>query len=379
MTRNAFVSYLSEIAATVTQIPEHEPGPQRPELEFPEKLRSRVKELLRAIPELKDLEEKTLRRISGGGRLSFSRVAISILERLSLGDEPKQIRDDIVDFVSRKSVANFYLAGIGGISLPKKLQITDQASIISADDISPSWAREFVFRINRLGKIEGAGHESLRPQAALMVTNDQQVVFPKKSRTPAKNGLSKAAIRNLEQVTSFCLTLASENAAPVFTAKTSWIDHPAQSYHGLAGGSGGTSPGEKQTSRYDEFDADLVGELFKSVDCLEEKDRTTLFLAVERLRRSRLHEEPVNRAIDLGIALEIIFLHKIDSNQELSYRAGIHAAFLLGANEEERRSIRDVVRNAYGARSNAVHTGQLKKKKYIDSLPQAGELCRKVC
>lgn len=375
MTRNAFVNYLGEIAAIVTQIPKREPGPQYPELEFPEEIRLRVEELLRSVPELKGLEEKTLRRISGGGSLSFFRVAISILERLSLGDEPEQIHDDLVDFVSRESVTNFYLAGIGGISLPEKLQLTDQASIISADDILPSMVREFVFRIDRFGRILGGSHEALRPQAALMVTNNQQVLLPKKSRTPAKNSLSMDAIRKLEQVTLFCLTLASEHAAPVFTAKTSWIDHPAHSYHGLSGGSGGTSPGEQQTSRYDEFDANLVDELFKSVDRLKEKDQTALFLAVERLRRSRLHAEPVNRAIDLGIALEIIFLHKIKHNQELSYRAGTHAAFLVGTNEEKRRSIFKVVRDAYEARSVAVHTGQLKEK-HIDSLSPADELCR---
>lgn len=144
MTRKVFVDYLDEIAATVTQIQEREPGPQYPELEFPEEIRLRVEEFLRSIPELKDLEDKTLRRISGGGSISFFRVAISILERLSLGDDPEKIHDDLVDFVSRESVTNFYLAGIGGISLPEKLQLTDQASIISADDISPSMAREFV-------------------------------------------------------------------------------------------------------------------------------------------------------------------------------------------------------------------------------------------
>jgi hypothetical protein len=72
-------------------------------------------------------------------------------------------------------------------------------------------------------------------------------------------------IRKLEQATLFCLTLASERAAPVFTAKTSWVDHPAQSYHGLSGGSGGTSPGELKPSRYDDFDAVSWSHLFGQV------------------------------------------------------------------------------------------------------------------
>lgn len=376
MTRNELVDYLGEVAEAVAQIPKRAPGPDRPDLEFPEEMRSQVERLLRSIPELEDLEEKSLRRISGGGSLSFFRVAISILERLSFGDEPKKIYDDIVDFVTRKSVANFYLAGIGGISLPEKLRLTDQVSIVSAGDISPNLAREFVFRIDRFGSVLGPSHEPLRPQAALMVSNDQPVLFPKKMHSPEERILGMDTIHNLEQKTLFCLTLASERAAPVLTAKTSWIDHPANSYHGLAGGSGGTSPGQQQTSRYDEFDAVLVGELFKSFDCMNKMDRTLLFLAVERLRRSRLHEDPTNRALDLGIALEIIFLHETDNNQELNYRAGIRAAFWLGANEKERSSIRNVVHKAYKARSTAVHEGQLKKADQIGILPEADNLCR---
>ena len=376
MAHKEFIDYLYQVLATITQYSKFTSGPEYPELEFPEEIRSKVEQLLRLIPELKNLEQKTLRRISGGGSIRFFRVAISILERLSLGDKPEKIYEDLIDFVTRKKLPNFYLAGISGISLSKKLELTEKITIISPDDISPNMVREFVFRIDRFGKILGASHEPLRPQAALMIASDQQVLFQNDDPIPEQYGLSSDTIREIEKKILFCITLASENAAPVFTAKTSWIDHPTSSYHGLTGGSGGTSPGMQQTSRYDDFDVELTHELFSLINGIHEQDQRLLFLATERLRRSRLHEEPVNRALDLGVALEIIFLSKAGNNQELSYRAAMHAAFFLGVELEERISIRDVVRLAYTARSKAVHTGQLKDEKYISILPKADKLCR---
>jgi len=376
MSCDSLVKYFKDISKTVVQLSRDEPRLEHPGLEFPNDIKSRVEVLLQSLPELDGIEKKTLRRISGGGSISVARIATSVLERLSLGDQPESICADLVDFVCQKDVPNYYLAGISGIALADKLTLSDQVSLVTADNIAPNWAREFVFRINRLGRIEGAGHEPLRPQAALMISNNQQVLFPSGSRSHEEGRLSMETVRKLERMIISCITLASDTAAPTITAKTSWIDHPAYSYHGLMGGSGGKSPGEKQTSRYDEFDKNLTRDLFARVSVLDEGVQLTVLLAAELLCSSRLHESPVNRAIDLGIALEVIFLHGVKNTTELGYRAATHAAFFLGSDAEERRTIHDAVRDAYGARSEAVHTGKLEKTRYIENHFQADRLCR---
>jgi hypothetical protein len=379
MSRERLVELLEQVSPTARAIPKSLPGPQTPDIEFPEVIRSRVEASLRSVPEFARIEEYTLQTISWGSSISFFRLSISVLERLSVGVDPDQIVNDLVDFAGRATVRTYYLAGIGGISLEKTLQLTDRLSLVAAADLQPSSAKEFVFRINKFGHIPGSiGHEIPRPQAALMVSSDQQVLLPKKSAATSTNRLSMDAVREFDQRTLFCLTLASVSGAPVFTAKTSWIDHPAQSYHGLTGSAGGTSPAQQYPLNYVRFDADLMTYLFNRVEDLQDDDRITLFLAVERLRRSRLHQEAVNRAIDLGTALEIMLLHKVASTQELRFRVAVHGARLLGTNTAQRGDIFQGLLNAYDARSVSVHTGRLSKKPLIDGLPQADEICRKI-
>ena len=379
MSREALIDLLSKVRPAVEPIAARQPGPQNPEIEFPEPIRSRIEKLLQSVPELSNIESQSLRTISWGSSISFFRLAISVLERLSLTDDPTRIVDDLIDFSIKRRIGNYHLSGISGISIAKTLSLAPNIKLVTEDDIPPSKAREFIFRLNRLQGIVGdASHEILRPKVALMISNEQQLLIPNKSRDPPENALPMDTVRDLERRILCCLTLASATTAPVFSAKTSWIDHPAQSYHGLTGLAGGTSPGQQYSSRYSPVDGALVSHVFKHIDKMPSIDQGTLFLATERLRKSRLHEEPTDRAIDLGIALEIMLLHGAQGNQELSYRAAVHGARLLGANKKDRQSIFETLRGAYSARSAAVHTGQLRKQAHISSLELADALCRKV-
>lgn len=73
---------------------------------------------------------------------------------------------------------------------------------------------------------------------------------------------------------------------------------------------------------------------------------------------SKGHGRDVDRAIDLGIALESLFLTS-DETDELSYRIGMRAAKYLGGDLDDRLRIRAVVRDLYSLRSKAVHRGRL--------------------
>ena len=141
MSKGDLIDYLRSVAPVAEAIARQESGPQYPELEFPEEIRSKVEKLLGTIPEFADLPKKMLRAVSWTSSISFFRLAISILERLSLRDDPNQIIDDLVDLAARKSASTFYLAGIGGIALSKAVRLTDQISIVTASDLAPSSAR----------------------------------------------------------------------------------------------------------------------------------------------------------------------------------------------------------------------------------------------
>jgi hypothetical protein len=116
-------------------------------------------------------------------------------------------------------------------------------------------------------------------------------------------------------------------------------------------------------------------DLYANFGKLTKADRTVLLLTAERLARSRSHPSDVDRAIDLGIVAEMIFLHELNDHTELRFRTALRAAWLLGSDVEERKEIFHCLRKAYDARSAAVHTGRLKDKSQIDGLQLAEEYC----
>jgi hypothetical protein len=185
--------------------------------------------------------------------------------------------------------------------------------------------------------------------------------------------LTRPNLHEIEQLVLTSLTLAGAEAAPVITAKTSWIAHPAQSYHGLSGFGAGTSPAQQYPTTYAKVNAELTIKLFSLSNKLGGRDLAVVQLAVGRLRRSRLHESPPDRAIDLGAALEMLTLEN-GQRQELAFRVSVRAARMLGTDPAQRSIIFKTVKDAYDARSAAVHTGKLAQR-HVDVLRPADQVC----
>jgi hypothetical protein len=77
----------------------------------------------------------------------------------------------------------------------------------------------------------------------------------------------------------------------------------------------------------------------------------------------------VDAAIDLGIALETLYLNDSgDDRGELTFRMKIRSARFLGRGEEDRQRIFDLVGELYTLRSVAVHKGKLPTKYTVRSV-----------
>ena len=98
--------------------------------------------------------------------------------------------------------------------------------------------------------------------------------------------------------------------------------------------------------------------------CAAPSLQTHLRLVTQRLIRAvRRYGTPVDASIDLGIALEGLYLSDMqDDRGELSFRLRMRAARLLGATEENRKHIFTLMGDIYTLRSIAVHTGTLTVK-----------------
>jgi hypothetical protein len=85
------------------------------------------------------------------------------------------------------------------------------------------------------------------------------------------------------------------------------------------------------------------------------KHQQRITLALQRLLKSRAQLKTGNRAIDLAIALEVLFMNR--DQGEHSYKISLRLAQLLGGSLTERRAAFAEARAVYEIRSSTVHTG----------------------
>jgi hypothetical protein len=103
-----------------------------------------------------------------------------------------------------------------------------------------------------------------------------------------------------------------------------------------------------------------VRALFKARQALPEVRKVELRIPARRLISAIRRVSPEDSAIDLGIALEALFLGELEDDRgELSFRLKVRAARLLRKNSEERLSMSRDLTDLYTLRSRAVHSGKL--------------------
>ena len=118
-----------------------------------------------------------------------------------------------------------------------------------------------------------------------------------------------------------------------------------------------------------------ANEILKKLHELDAKNMIMILSQVERLNGYSSGASMVDRAIDLRICLESIFLN--DGNKEqLRYTLSLRAALFLSEDFDERKDIVNKIKKAYDVTSTAVHTGKMPNKN-VDLLPKVAELARK--
>ena len=103
-----------------------------------------------------------------------------------------------------------------------------------------------------------------------------------------------------------------------------------------------------------------------------------LRVPIDRWMRSKMDKNPVDVFINLGTALESLYLNDIQYAGELRFRMALRAAWHLGNNSNERLLLIDDFKDIYDLRSQAVHTGNLNQKNWTpEFMAKAQDLCLK--
>ncbi|MBD0788928.1 hypothetical protein HUO09_21635 [Vibrio sp. Y2-5] len=110
-----------------------------------------------------------------------------------------------------------------------------------------------------------------------------------------------------------------------------------------------------------DIDTAYVRGLFLKYLAIEEKRRLPLDISLARRCQAMNTWNNVNKAIDLGIALESI-LTKPSNNGELTLQIRIIGSKLISSDISRRKEISSLLKTIYNIRSSAVHEGFLKEK-----------------
>ena len=95
-----------------------------------------------------------------------------------------------------------------------------------------------------------------------------------------------------------------------------------------------------------------------------------------RWMRSKMDTDPVDVFINLGTALESLYLQDIGNAGEYRFRMPLRAAWHLGNDRVGRSSLFGEFKKIYDLRSKAVHTGNLTQN---ERAPEFMEKAQKLC
>ena len=99
--------------------------------------------------------------------------------------------------------------------------------------------------------------------------------------------------------------------------------------------------------------------IYDSRKNLGDKVAKKLKVPIDRWIKSKANRSFEDSMIDIGIALEALFLSDNSDRSELGYRLRLRAAWYLGENVEDKVSIENDLKKMYDLRSRAVHRGNI--------------------
>ena len=101
-------------------------------------------------------------------------------------------------------------------------------------------------------------------------------------------------------------------------------------------------------------------EIFDQKPKYDQKTKGIFWIASERWRKSKTHQNYEDKLIDLCIAFESLYLS--DIKDELKFRLGVRAAWFLEENKDDRKRLLTVFKKIYDFRSKIVHGGEFKNR-----------------
>jgi hypothetical protein len=295
---------------------------------------------------------------TGSHIINMGNFASAVLERLYLGHAPAKIVAELADFAKKREAPFAYVIALQGVTVTKRESISSTIYIDKPENLFQTIGREMMFRIDAFGSpLFDLTTRNAIPTAALVFTGEKTGVGT--AAEAEKSRKADLAKWHREATRIICCMALSGNCTPIEVGNTCWTEHPALGYNSFGGTAGGNT---RTTSKLGGFDIDRFSELYRASLTLDAKTWSTLELSTQRFIESKRADNIADRAIDLGIALEIALMRDIKPSTEISYKIGIRGAAITD-DRKRRLEVFEKIRELYALRSKAAHSGSISDEK----------------
>jgi hypothetical protein len=354
MTVEAARDALKRVAGLVAETSEKDVGWRKWRDDYVEPLNN---ELLKTEP-FAPLVGAWIFAADGGGMVADQTAGFWAIERLKSGCSPDEIIRSAKAEIDRNVSHLLEVWAVFGADIDKAVQIADGVRILPAAQVEEEWRKRNVQRPLNPGPFD-------HPECCVLV-QDVTITPAFSARTEAERGAetepNDAERSRTAELVRAALLLNGSTAVEVNTR--SRLDTDNQLLMALAG-SRLASAWRGSPMGIVQFKADEFLTTYGELSGFRESE--SLLRAIDRLGRSRLNVFPADKALDLGIAAEILLMHGTgSSNTEIKNKLALRSAWLLGKDVEQRMAISQRAKALYDARSKVAHSGMLPHPERFD-------------
>lgn len=258
-------------------------------------------------------------------------------------------------FLDASAVTVLYTLGLYGLRVDAPVTLTDRVSLVSTTRLPFSRHSHWVSQESSPFSMEHV-HGAVLP-AATLVFESEEPKFAAIGETAG--GHFFEAQRQLHEI---CLLLNALSGVCSFPATHSAYlgDHvPPGPFAGEHMGGADRDVVIRAESRFPADGTALLRDLVRAYSAKPDDEKQRLTRALYRLAQGKGRSNPHDRALDVGIALEMLLLNDSPPEQ-LSLTFRLRGAWLLGKTKEERERAYKTLSRIYTLRSKVAHEGYAK-------------------
>ncbi|HHG3228903.1 TPA: hypothetical protein ACPVXW_000435 [Vibrio parahaemolyticus] len=263
--------------------------------------------------------------------------------------------DDLIESCKISEVTAYNVSLITGVDFDGKIEFSDGAFYCGFQNLPESIKHNVNEKCMHISRMNGS---HVHPPFTYLCS---PIIY---SNTPDgdyenRNKQIKTYVNKEHLIVNF-LSLFSNSHAPYIEVRWCLLEdhYPLSGIVDTQATSQLESIRPKHYETWRELDIQYVQLLFNSYMKMEERLRLPIDISLSRRCQAMNTWNNVNKAIDLGIAVESV-LTSPDTTVQLSLQIRILGSKLVGKNIDDRLRISALLNALYQVRSSAVHTGKL--------------------